>query len=593
MLKRFFVYWSVNDVSLICIGLMFFLPFINMHHVRPLPVFYSEWVAALMGLVAIGVQLGSSVWLKLTHSIKIPQVSLIFVGLAAILCVQWALGILQSNQYALLALSYLTWAFLMVAIGGHLRAKLGLQKSAVYLAYCLVIAASVNVLIVVLQFVARTGGVVPFLPNLSSFGAVAQANHFASFISLGITSLIYLHAKGYFSKSFFYLLLILFIFLLSFSGSRSAWLYLITIIIFTYILRADYIKQEKTVNFVHVAKKTALWLLPMFALVQLFIYFVIPSKLVNLPTERLLDAVAAPSQSMRLQFWYDSIRIFLESPWLGVGTGKFMASTFLLIDTPTALSSKLVFEHAHNLFLHLLAEMGVVAVLIVFGGLFAWVKGFKWRALNLETWWLICLLSIISIHSLLEYPLWFAFFLGIFSVLLGFGDENTISIQLGVISKKMIRGTLALLLILGSVNLGTMLVANIKLENWIEKFTNKSISDVAELNWVRKYSLLSPTGQHMYALTMAIDSKHIRENLTDSQSVMSFRPNGIVAYQYALLLQLNCRHEDAIKQLNRALLAYPRNFKIVSENAPVEYRQEYLNLFSEVKQANTNKSNEK
>lgn len=584
MFKRRLTSLSANDISLIFIGLMFFLPFINMHHARPLTVFYSEWIAALMGLLSVASLLLSNSWHKPTYQLVIPRSSIILVGLSIIICMQWAMGMLHSSRYALLALSYLVLAFLMVVLGGYLRNELGMQKLAIVLAFSIVVAGVVNILIVVLQLVALTGGAISFIPSLSSFGALAQSNHFANYISLAISSLIYLHSRGNFSKSFYYFVLVLFIFLLSFSGSRSAWLYLISISALAYIYYYLNKSEAKYASSNEVLKKVTLILLPIFAFVQIFIYLVIPNDFVNLPTERLFDGVTATSTSLRLQFWQDSIHIFLQSPWLGVGTGKFMANTFLILDSPSA-ASKIVFEHAHNLFLHLLAEMGPISILIVLFGLAAWIKAFKWRKLNLETWWLICLLSIISIHSILEYPLWFAFFLGIFSLLIGVGDENNISIRLNIISHKNIYRGLTVLLMLGFLNLGTLLIANIKLENWIQKFSYEGISDNAELNWVKKYSLLSPSGQQMDALTMNIDSRLINENLLVTQAVMNFKPNAIVAYKHALLLRLNGKNNEAILQFKRARIVYPKQFGIVLENTSEKYREEFMYLLSKTRPA--------
>lgn len=582
MSKRIFGSIQASSISLIFIGLMFLLPFISMHHEQPITPFYAEWIAAAMGLAAIFPLLGNASWRSMQSGLKIPQVSLIFTGLTVILCVQWELGMLHSTQYALLLLSYFTWAFSLALLGSYLRRELGWEKLVSTLAWCLVIAGIINIGIVVLQFVMRTGGVIPFLPNLPSFGALSQQNHFADFCALATASLIYLYAKGRFSTSFFYLMLIGFVFSLSFSGSRSVWLYLIALTILLAILQTKSVKQGTNSIAARRAYLAGLFLLPAFILVQIFVHYVIPNELVALPTERLLDGVTASTASIRIQFWYDSFRIFLQSPWLGVGAGKLIANTLLLLDTPAAMASKRVFEHAHNLFLHLLAEMGIGGFLIVFVGLWSWIKSFKWRALNLEAWWLISLLAILSIHSMLEYPLWFTFFLGIAAVLLGAGDEKLITINLTKVTSKFARTGLAILLIIGVVNLGTMLVANAKLENWIQKLANENVSDQPQLDWVQQYSLLSPYGELMQAATMDINANHIQEEFLLNQSVMNFRPFPTIAYQQALLLQLKDQHADAVKQLNRALLAYPGKFNSALENTPPKYRQNYLDLISEV-----------
>lgn len=188
-------------MSLLLIGLMFLLPFINMYHQLPIPSFYSEWIAGALGLAAVAPMLSTA----LRTETRIPQISLVFLGLTVILGMQWAIGMLHSAQYALLIASYLIWAFLLTLVGSHLRQELGWYKLVNTLAFFLVVAGIINGGIVVLQIVTRTGGAIPFMPYLESYGAISQPNHFADFTALAIASLIYLYIKGRFSTVFFYI----------------------------------------------------------------------------------------------------------------------------------------------------------------------------------------------------------------------------------------------------------------------------------------------------------------------------------------------------------------------------------------------------
>ncbi len=589
MLSRVFSASNVINVSLIFLGLMFFLPFINMSHNQPITTFYSEWLAGLLGLIAILPLLHSAYWhtkdsLLQQAALVIPQVSLIFIGLAVILFVQWALGMLHSNRYALSVFSYFIWAFLLIVLGSYLRRELGLQKLVNALAWGLLAASVTNIGIVVLQFVGRTGGAIHFLPSLTSYGALSQPNHFANFCALAIASLIYLYAKGRFSLSFFSLLLVLMMFMLSFSGSRSGWLYLTALTILIAMMYSSAAKQGAVTDRTRHIWRAGLLLIPLFILVQLFIFFVTPNALVNLPTERLVDGVTAYTPSARLQFWYDSLRLFLQSPWLGVGVGKFFTSTFLLVDSPTTMASHRAFEHAHNLFLHVLAEMGIGGFLIVVTGLLAWISAFKWRELSIEKWWLISLLSVIGIHSMLEYPLWLSFFLGVAAVLLGAGDEKNITIGTSTQVRKFIRSGLIIVWVLGLINVTTLFIANVKLEKWVQKMGYENVNDSAQLSWVQQYSLLLPQANLMQAMSMDISSTPIDEAIAINQSAMQFNPMRRVVYQHALLLDIQGNRKEAVAQLNRALIAFPGQFETALNHVPSEYKQQFLDLYVETQQ---------
>lgn len=587
MLKRISSLTCSLNISLFFIGLMFLLPFINIHYQQPIPTFYTEWISAALGLAAVFPLLNMTSW----QAIKIPQISLVPLGLGVILGLQWILNMLHSTQYTLLILSYFVWGYLLILLGATLRRQLGWEKLVTALAYPLVIAGIINVAIVALQFVIRTGGTIPLDLNIASYGAMTQRNLFADFVALAIASLTYLYAKGRFSLSFFTLILTCFLGMLALSGSRSSWLHLAVLTILAVVIKINTLKQNTDSTTIRSLQHISFLLLPMFILVQLFIYYVVPEGLANLPTDRLIDAANANTPSARLQILYDSARLFLQSPWLGTGIGSMRGETFLLTDTPASLATQQVFEHAHNIFLHLLAEMGIGAFLIVSAGLVIWLRAFKWRELNLETWWAIALLGILGIHSLVEFPLWFTFYLGIAAILLGAGDEKLVCIGLPRISTKLsqclnhkpARSLLAVILLLGVINLGSMFIANAKLENWIQQWINNTEeSEENDLEWVSKYSLLSPYAELMSALSITVDSTDIDKKLLLSQSAMRFKPLRRIAYKHAMLLELKGDHVNAVKQLNRALIAYPpTKIEDILGYVPLEYRQNYLDLLSE------------
>jgi len=583
MLKRLFCFSCSLNMSLLLISLIFLLPFINMYHQLPIPSFYSEWIAGVLGLAAVATMLST----PLQSDIRIPQISLAFIGLAAILGMQWILGMLHSAQYTLLILSYLIWAFLLTLLGSHLRQELGWYKLVNTLAFSLVVAGIISGGIVVLQIVTRTGGAIPFMPYLESYGAISQPNHFADFTALAITSLIYLYTKGRFSTAFFTLMLTWFLLMLAVSGSRSSWLYLIATAILALVMQVKSMQQNRnsasTRNLVYICLAT----LPAFALIHLFTNYVAPDGLFNLSTDRIVNGINMDTPSARLQIWYDSLRLFWQSPWLGIGAGEINIASFLLLDTPSAMAYKSIFEHAHNLFLHLLTEMGIGAFLIVLVSLAIWMYKFKWRELNPETWWLITLLAILGIHSMLEYPLWYAYFLGIAAILLGAGDEKIIVINTAHVSGKLIarltRYGLAIVLLLGALNLGSILIAHMKLTDSINQPANVAIDKQKEqLDWIYHHTLLSPYAELMYAVSADMEHGDINRQIALNQSAIDFRPFSKICYQQVALLKLKGEDLNAKNLLKRTLMVYPANLKSIAESMPAPYRAKLLEVLSEV-----------
>lgn len=118
--------------------------------------------------------------------------------------------------------------------------------------------------------------------------------------------------------------------------------------------------------------------------------------------------------SSRFAIWRNALTLITQNPWTGVGWGNFnFAWTFTSFpDRPVAF-----FDHTHNLPLQLAVEIGLPATALVLG-LFGWAL---WRARGA---WRVAgeqpghparaafvMLAVLGVHSLLEYPLWYAYFL--------------------------------------------------------------------------------------------------------------------------------------------------------------------------------------
>ncbi len=574
--------------SLYAIGAMALLPFIIFHHHLPIPSFYGEWVAAAFGLVALLPLLKRETW----QPLDVPHIALIFPGFIAILFMQWMLGMLHSTQYALLVASYLIWAFLLVILGNHLRRQLGWEKIATTIAWFIVVGGLLNALFVALQLATKFGISLPFMPQYYGYGTIGQTNHFADYTALATASLIYLFIKKRLPIAALIVAGLLFLSMLAFSGSRSTWLYMAALVVLSFLLRGMVARQKNSTSELQIQQsrtllRLALYILPIYALVQWAIYFM-PSGLVTLPTERLMmsesaGSVAISGIAIRWHVWRESLQLFMQSPWLGIGAGQTRWMSFAYLNPDIAQGMPGMFEHAHNLFIHVLTEMGLGGILLLVAGLAAWLRGFQWRNLNLESWWLLAMLAIIGIHSMLEYPLWYAYFLGITAFLLGAGEDKCSHVRFTFIG----RAAIVTVLVAGLAVLGSLAIANNNLQYWVYRAKQGGIQPMerpymtAALEWVDEKSLLSPYARLLFVTTLKADDDRVEDKIRLTQSALRFVVVSSTAYKYALLLELDGQHDAAVLQLKRTLAAYPKNVTQELQKIPFKYLPRYLELLSE------------
>ncbi|MBC7956284.1 MAG: O-antigen ligase C-terminal domain-containing protein [Cytophagales bacterium] len=118
--------------------------------------------------------------------------------------------------------------------------------------------------------------------------------------------------------------------------------------------------------------------------------------------------------SSRFGIWANTLSLIAQNPWFGVGWGEFNLAWSL---TPFPGRPVAFFDHTHNLPLQLLVEIGIPLGTLVLASL-AWAL---WKAFvacgkaapsgSLTARTALVMVLMMVVHSMLEYPLWYAYFL--------------------------------------------------------------------------------------------------------------------------------------------------------------------------------------
>ena len=386
------------------------------------------------------------------------------------------------------------------------------------------------------------------------YGNLAQPNHFANYISLGLISLGLLYQHRRLKTAYVALLAAPLLFVLTLSGSRSSWLYLLLMAGLAWWWARRDAGQRPLLRY-------SLLLIAGFGLMHLIVqlpFMAGADSSIN-TMQRLFGDGA--SGGIRLYLWRESWLMFTQSPWLGVGFGQFAWHHFQLLPVLQQGNVVGLYNNAHNLIFHLAAETGVAGLLVLLVSLGVWLHGLRRATLDPAHWWGYAALGVLAIHSLLEYPLWYAYFVAVAAILLGALDETRYSLEL----RKVGRISMAAILMLGLVLLVQLFTGYRELERALAIRSASSADKVRPyafaISWCRaQHNILSPYTEVSISSLIDVSDDHIAEKLALNTRVMRFVPIAPVVYRQAFLLAQAGRHEQARTLLEQAIWSYPGDF---------------------------------
>jgi len=418
-------------VSLFVLFVVSALPFIN-----PITPRLNSDFFAFTGLGLFG--LATYIYLpRQATDFGLTSLSLLCGGWWILAFVQYIAGINTTYfSYLLVSTSYLLAVVLLCAwVKMWLRAGQGglLAQSfmGVVLAAGLLQAASIW-----LQMFQLEDLLSPWLNKSVSFprqgGFLSQPNLCASLIVGAIVSLVFLQPEqGQHSArpSLWRLFAMGFMMLAVYAtSSRTGYLELLLVSGLLALMR-----QRLNISWVWVA--LIVWQLIAIGLGELLASY-------GLMSGQLLDdsrkAVEA-SGSHRLRILSDVWLMIQQYPLMGVGWRQLQVAEVM---TPGILEPV---DHAHNLLAQIQVELGILGSLslLVFAAYWL-IKKRPWQNASGPELAMVCMVMILGLHSMLEYPLWHAVFLFIFVFAFSLLPEDTYSVRLPQWSFKVLATVLVL-----------------------------------------------------------------------------------------------------------------------------------------------------
>ena len=542
-------------ISLILVGLMWAFPFLHYRHENPLTSFDQEWWSAMLGVLAVTLLIAREFW----ERPEIPRIAQLPALLIVVLLVQLALGRVAYFGQALLYSLYFLFATLLMMLGARLRDCFGLARVSRALAIFLLIGAELNAVIGVLQHFQWHTFLDPVIAqDLSAgiYGNLAQPNHYADYLALGLISLGLLFHQRSIKTAFAILLTLPLLFAMTLSGSRSTWLYLALMTFMAWWLA----RREATMK---PLLRYSLLLVAGFVLMHLLVqmHFMAGGGNGTNTVQRLLtyNGGGDTGGSIRLYLWHEALLMFTQSPLLGIGFGQFAWHHFQLLPLLQANNISGLYNNAHNLVFQMAAVAGIAGLLALLVPLGIWLHGTRRAALSGAHWWGYSMLGVLVIHSLLEYPLWYAYFVGVAAVLLGAFDETRYRLELHNIG----RLSLLVIVLLGLFTLIQLRIGYQQLKNTLAlRPVSGSIAATYPLirsGLIAAYNqpLLSPYAE-MYMFTYTeLNADRIGEKVALGANVVRYLPIAPVVYRQALFLAQDGQLVQAEQLWEQAVWSYP------------------------------------
>ena len=571
-------------------GLLAVLPFLYPFHLAPITSFYNEWIAFTLGIAACSAFLTTSFW----RDPKVPRAGVVAFALLLLIMAQ---SLWIERPYAaqtMLPAIYVAWAILLMVVALWLRTQFGLEKVVTTLAWFFLAGGLLQGFTGLVQYLGIGGWVgafVTFKQSIAVHGNISQTNHFAALLTMGAVALIYLFSERRLSVALSFILLGFFALMATLSGSRSVFLYTLSFGLLSY---AAYKKQGDPTN-IRLCMASVFFLLALVCS-QYLLAWVDPWLAENLATisenehpflyntaiERLSHTPA--DIGVRTSEWQKVWRMFLEAPLFGVGIGNYGWYSFSYQSLPefSRIPKSTLFSHSHNLFAQVLAETGIVGFVLLLTLIVGWTRQFTRHALSPARWYIAATLLILFVHSNLEFPLWYSFFLGIAAVMLGLGDTRTISLKFTPWLGRVAAG-LALFLV------GFILTFTLIGFRRLADFPSFLMaSDPQEsIDVVLKTAnnlILEPYAEVVLVAMMPASKEGIENMLPTLTRVFRRNPDPHKAYKQVTFLALSGRGEEARQLLRLTARAYPDSLPRYIEALKELPDEEIQNLREEAEQ---------
>lgn len=530
------------NILILFSAFLFVFSILNPIHFNPWPSFLSEIICYISFLLLLIFNLIE----------KISKKILIIFSFSLIPIVQFFFGKVYYFSIAFLSFLYITSFGLMVLVGYNLSIHQNYQKKKslmVYVSYLYIFICLCSSVIAIIQWLNlsyNTQYIAAMVGN-RPFANLAQPNHLATLLSMGGIGCFYLYEKKQLNNYFLTTFILFFIFVVALTQSRTTWIFLLVLIIVI-------VYKRKIINFRLNNNLIVMWSC-IYVLCVLTIPFLsefLSSYFNIIKTTDVIER--ATTGYLRFEIWSQSVRAIIEKPWFGYGWNQTSAAQYAVLER---YSGREWFSSAHNIVLDIIIWNGVIlgGLITLYFSLTYLICLIKNR--KIETVFASLMILPILIHSFLEYPFKYVYFLlpaGLFwGVMISELDLKNIKVR--PICFKVIA-------VLGFVVLGCIF------KEFNESIDNNVAANTYEMNErVDQFELAYPVyildefkyRSQWFALNPY--TKLSKNDLDGIGKMVSLHLTPYDLLKYAKILSYNGYQKEAFSQLKILEILYGKKYK--------------------------------
>lgn len=368
------------------------------HHI-PWPDFYSDVLASgVLWFVAFAIIWRTQKKLCFEWSFAAGIVAICML----IISLQYVFGVVKTLGLAWISLLYLLGLLIAIVVGSAWE-RYHPGQCADFLFLTVLIGALGSFAIQLLQWTKADTGSFFWLfvpaPSRRFYANLGQPNQLATLQCLGVIACFWFSRHGLLKAPVAMFLSMCLALGIALTESRTTWVVIFCVAIILLLVNRK-IKFEKKIIY------------GMLGWVAFYVVCILLLPHITVligRSENIQELRGVSTSELRLEYWWKLLHIQMNMPWYGYG---WMQTSFAqFVENPFDMVSDGTFRHAHNFFMDIMNYVGIYLGLLLIISFLLFITCVTLKIKKIDQLVVFLFLVPVGVHSLLEYPLHYAYFL--------------------------------------------------------------------------------------------------------------------------------------------------------------------------------------